>query len=419
MASLADSFDAKALNALMTKTGPICKCVFIPAAVEDGGAAGSSSSSSVAGQPEEVELDMTPKVCAPAVKLGGNATFCAAYPEIDVQVLKLRAPAEGTATNTYKLPAPFHEIEVVGPMLLIRMDENSEPKDFTLKEFTEYSAVVAKNPPPAFDMSNEEDLLDDAGEEEELDGEESEEDEMDGEEASDDEEDFEAMLLERVVAMFKQTQGREPTEEEKKALLEKLMESAQPMMDDDEEDDEEEDEESTDAPVDEAPPNLEAMIRAKLTETLRTQLGRDPTEEELEEVLEELQNDQTLQTSLMAVETAAPKEEPAAAAVLPTNEPVMEGTLAAAIRSKVVEVLGRSLGREPTEEEIEETLETLSNDTQFHSALANEATAGSPSASDSHKRDAPASDESTPSLKRQRTTEEASPDCVVTLAGKQ
>jgi hypothetical protein len=399
MASLADSFDAKALNALMTKTGPICKCVFIPAAVEDGGAAGSSSSSSVAGQPEEVELDMTPKVCAPAVKLGGNATFCAAYPEIDVQVLKLRAPAEGTATNTYKLPAPFHEIEVVGPMLLIRMDENSEPKDFTLKEFTEYSAVVAKNPPPAFDMSNE--------------------DEMDGEEASDDEEDFEAMLLERVVAMFKQTQGREPTEEEKKALLEKLMESAQPMMDDDEEDDEEEDEESTDAPVDEAPPNLEAMIRAKLTETLRTQLGRDPTEEELEEVLEELQNDQTLQTSLMAVETAAPKEEPAAAAVLPTNEPVMEGTLAAAIRSKVVEVLGRSLGREPTEEEIEETLETLSNDTQFHSALANEATAGSPSASDSHKRDAPASDESTPSLKRQRTTEEASPDCVVTLAGKQ
>ena len=63
----------------------------------------------------------------------------------------------------------------------------------------------------------------------------------------------------------------------------------------------------------------------------------------------------------MAMEPAAPKEEPAAAPVLSTNGPVMEGTLAAAIRSKVVEVLGRSLGREPTEEEIEETLETLSN----------------------------------------------------------
>ena len=98
--ALKSSFDAKALQKLLTQTGPVCKCVFVPltpstsnnssSSSSNGGSSSSSSSSSSDnstgknGVPMEVSLDMTPKVCAPALQLGGTATICASYDDIDV-----------------------------------------------------------------------------------------------------------------------------------------------------------------------------------------------------------------------------------------------------------------------------------------------------------------------------------------------
>jgi len=184
---LKDSFDAKALAKLMTTTGPVCKCVYVPCENATSAASSSSSSAStsaeVAGKPEEISLDMTPKICAPALKLGGSATICASYVDIDVIVMKLREAPESMAMNSHKLPAPFHEIEFKGPILLLRMDEESQPKDFPLEEYLAYREKVAKNPPPAFKMEDQEFEAND-DDEEEIEGEEGESEE-DGDEEGD------------------------------------------------------------------------------------------------------------------------------------------------------------------------------------------------------------------------------------------
>jgi hypothetical protein len=47
--------------------------------------------------------------------------------------------------NENQLPPPFHEERVDGKILLVRMDEDSEPQDFTSQE---YLAWVEQTPPP-------------------------------------------------------------------------------------------------------------------------------------------------------------------------------------------------------------------------------------------------------------------------------
>jgi hypothetical protein len=37
--------------------------------------------------------------------------------------------------NRNRLPEPFHDEVVIGPILLIRMDENADPRDFSVSEF--------------------------------------------------------------------------------------------------------------------------------------------------------------------------------------------------------------------------------------------------------------------------------------------
>ena len=143
------SFDANSLQKLLTQSGPTCKCVFVPCEAEasvatgsSGSSSSSSTSSSKTGVPVEVSLDMTPKVCAPALQLGGCATICASYDDIDVIVMKLREPAENTPVNPHKLPAPFQEFVVKGPILFVRMDQNSEPKDFSPKIMNKRPAIT-------------------------------------------------------------------------------------------------------------------------------------------------------------------------------------------------------------------------------------------------------------------------------------
>ena len=64
--------------------------------------------------------------------LGGRATFIGQWPEIDVVIMKAE---HAELKNHNILPQPFNKEETFGKILLVRMDENSEPQDFLIEEY--------------------------------------------------------------------------------------------------------------------------------------------------------------------------------------------------------------------------------------------------------------------------------------------
>jgi|TARA_B110000259_G_C13979553_1_gene388076 hypothetical protein len=82
---------------------------------------------------EEIDIDIEPSKNEIFKILLGRATFIGQWPEIDVVIMK---PEHGLIENENVLPYPFHGDDVKGKVLLMRMDENSEPQDFTLREYT-------------------------------------------------------------------------------------------------------------------------------------------------------------------------------------------------------------------------------------------------------------------------------------------
>tara|TARA_B110000285_G_C15007113_1_gene554446 strand:+ start:56 stop:379 length:324 start_codon:yes stop_codon:yes gene_type:complete len=84
------------------------------------------------GDIKEINLDITPSKNEIFQILGGTPTFIGQWPEIDVVIMKRELNRE---INHNILPHPFDTEVVESPILLIRMDENSEPKDFTLDEY--------------------------------------------------------------------------------------------------------------------------------------------------------------------------------------------------------------------------------------------------------------------------------------------
>jgi len=69
------------------------------------------------------------------ILLKGPGTFIGQYEDIDVVIMKCRESPVELSVNQNKLPPPFENEEVLGPILLIRMNEFSKPEDFTLQEF--------------------------------------------------------------------------------------------------------------------------------------------------------------------------------------------------------------------------------------------------------------------------------------------
>ena len=84
----------------------------------------------------EIDIDISSQKKEIFSILKGQATFIGQWPEIDVVIMKCRESIFELMMNRNVLPAPFDTEVVVGPILLIRMDENSEPRDFTLEEYT-------------------------------------------------------------------------------------------------------------------------------------------------------------------------------------------------------------------------------------------------------------------------------------------
>ena len=84
------------------------------------------------GNVEQIEIDIDPRKNEIFKILSGRATFIGQWPDIDVVIVKC---VEAAKFNENVLPPPFQDEEVYGKIILIPMDENSEPRDFTLKEF--------------------------------------------------------------------------------------------------------------------------------------------------------------------------------------------------------------------------------------------------------------------------------------------
>lgn len=83
----------------------------------------------------EIDLDISPEKNEIFKNLKGSATFIGQWPEIDVVIMKCDSSVFDLMLNHNKLPKPFDEEVVFGPILLLRMDENVDHQDFTLDEY--------------------------------------------------------------------------------------------------------------------------------------------------------------------------------------------------------------------------------------------------------------------------------------------
>jgi hypothetical protein len=84
---------------------------------------------------EEIDLDISPAKNQIYKLLRGRQTFIGQWPDIDVVIMKAE---DGVSKNENTLPYPFSTEEVFGKILLVRMDENSEPQNFTLEEYQSF-----------------------------------------------------------------------------------------------------------------------------------------------------------------------------------------------------------------------------------------------------------------------------------------
>jgi hypothetical protein len=67
--------------------------------------------------------------------LKGTGTFIGQFPDTNIVVMKCDVSMFDLLENRNVLPEPFHEERVLGPILLIYMDDDAEPHDYTVSEF--------------------------------------------------------------------------------------------------------------------------------------------------------------------------------------------------------------------------------------------------------------------------------------------
>ena len=83
----------------------------------------------------EIDVDIDPIKREIFQILQGPATFIGQWPELDVVIMKC---VRGNIKNLNILPTPFDNESVCGKILLMRMDKDSEPEDFTSEEYFEF-----------------------------------------------------------------------------------------------------------------------------------------------------------------------------------------------------------------------------------------------------------------------------------------
>ena len=88
------------------------------------------------GDVREIDLDIDPRKNEIFKILSGSPTFIGQWPEIDVVVMKAQYASK---VNNNTLPHPFDDQEIRGSILLVRMDENSDPRDFNIEEYLAFA----------------------------------------------------------------------------------------------------------------------------------------------------------------------------------------------------------------------------------------------------------------------------------------
>ena len=83
----------------------------------------------------EIDVDISPEKNEIFNILKGKASFIGQWPDEDVVILKCSESVFDLKLNENRIPRPFTNIPVLGRILLLRMDEYSEPQDFTIKEY--------------------------------------------------------------------------------------------------------------------------------------------------------------------------------------------------------------------------------------------------------------------------------------------
>ena len=96
------------------------------------------------GDIREVSLDISSRTSQVFEYLGGRGTFIGQWPEYNIVIMKCVDSIFDHGINSNRLAKPFHKGIVVGPILLIRMDENAEPKDLFLSEVQESMLALPK-----------------------------------------------------------------------------------------------------------------------------------------------------------------------------------------------------------------------------------------------------------------------------------
>jgi hypothetical protein len=93
------------------------------------------------GSMEEIELDIGLAKNEIFHILGGPGTFIGQWPRTDIVIMKCGSARRFTMSNENILRPPFHDEQVMGPILMIRMDKNADHQDFTLEECLERGLV--------------------------------------------------------------------------------------------------------------------------------------------------------------------------------------------------------------------------------------------------------------------------------------
>jgi hypothetical protein len=227
--------------------------------------------------------------------LGRPVTFLGQWEKLQIIIVCVR-DTNGCPENKHKLPMPFSNDDVKGDLLLMKVDhsENAVPQDFTMKEYEEFK----NREPEEWQMKKpgEGEGAEEEGEDDEEEGDEEEEEdeheeEHDGEDDEDDEEQMGAfvdMMLGKVLEQFEANNGRKASEVEKAALRSTLEAKFGEQVEVDE--DEEEDEEGEEGGEEEE--GSRGAMLEKIVGAFKEEHGRDPTMEEIKDVLRNIQQEQ-------------------------------------------------------------------------------------------------------------------------------
>lgn len=84
---------------------------------------------------QDIDLDLSPEKNEICKILRGKATFLGQWEDESVVILKCKESICKLLKNENVLPRPFSNMNVDGKILLVRMDEDSEPQDFGKSEY--------------------------------------------------------------------------------------------------------------------------------------------------------------------------------------------------------------------------------------------------------------------------------------------